>query len=203
MTERARLMLLFHTPDICFCISLSLSNSHQMKGDKGPVNRNADNSFSLTEEYQTTNNNNGEKKKTNGITMSQFLQFISIHFSLFPLLLFVLPEQISTYSVSLYVYADQDIHIQTGAWIGFNGRNNKYLLRLNLFSTAGCTDMFTLSFYKSLSEPPTAPIYSSLHWLPHAYACPPFAQSCKAHTCQISSLKEYSLLFLIRVQVEV
>ncbi len=53
MTRRARLLLLFHTPGICcFLFAFALSNSLQMKKDKGPVKHDADNSFSLTKEYQ-------------------------------------------------------------------------------------------------------------------------------------------------------
>lgn len=97
-------------------------------------------------------------------------------------------SQSTAMQISVYIF-------RFGPWIGFNGRNNTNLLGFFSFSTAGCSDMFTLSFYKSLS--PNTPIYSSLHWLPHAYACLPFAQSCKAHTCQISSSNAYPLLFLI------
>ncbi len=99
MTGRARLLLLFHTPGICcFLFAFALSNSLQMKKDKGPVKHDADNSFSLTKEYQekkeevkqiTTTATKNERH--NNATSYCPLYFVLILSFLFALHLLVLP----------------------------------------------------------------------------------------------------------------
>ncbi len=76
MTGRARLQLLFHTPGICcFLFAFALSNSLQMKKDKGPVKHDADNSFSLTFTYMYL----ADAFIQSDLQCIQAIHFLSVH----------------------------------------------------------------------------------------------------------------------------